>query len=67
MFVGMPADSKPTPESIENKLIAVILTDPEGLQLDEVAIDDEMVVLTVTSVQAQALCPMCGQLSCARP
>ena len=55
MFVGMPADSKPTPESTENKLIAVILTDPEGLQLDAVAIDDELVVLTVTSVQTQAL------------
>jgi transposase len=63
MFVGMQVDSKPKPESIENKLMAVILADPEGLQLDEVAIDDEMVVLTVTSVQPQALCPMCGEPS----
>jgi transposase len=63
MFVGMPADRKSTPESNEDKLIAIILADPERLQLDEVAIDDDMVVLTVTSVQAQALCPMCGQLS----
>jgi transposase len=63
MFVGMPANTKKIPESIESKLTAVILADPVGLRLDEVAIDDEVVILTVTAVQAQAFCPICGQAS----
>jgi transposase len=63
MFVGMPADSKTIPESIEGQLTAIVLADPAALHLDAVTIDDEMVILTVTSVQGQALCPICGQPS----
>ena len=63
MFVGMPANSETIPENIEGKLTAIILPDPAGLHLDEAAIDDAMVVLTVTSIQVEALCPICGQPS----
>ena len=59
----MPADNEKTPESIENKLTAIILPDPVGLHLDDVVLDDEVVILSVTSMQAEAHCPVCGQPS----
>jgi transposase len=63
MFLGMPTNSQRMPASIESKLTAVILADPVSLDLDEVALDDETVILTVTSTQAEAPCPICGQFS----
>ena len=59
----MAANSAKITENVESKLAAAILADPIGLHLDDVAIDDEMVVLTVTSIQVEALCPVCGQPS----
>ena len=50
-------------QSIESTLEAIVLADPMVLQLDDVNVDDEMVVLTVTSTQAEARCPVCGQPS----
>ncbi len=57
----MPANTQKAPESIESKLVAIILPDLVGLQLDSVAMNDGVVTLTVTSVQTGALCPACGQ------
>ncbi len=59
----MPADSEKTPESIEQKLTAIILPDPVGLHLDDVVLDGEVVILSVTSMQAETHCPVCGQPS----
>ncbi len=59
----MPARSKTTPEDVAATLTAVILADPVRLQLNEVAIDGDLVMLTVTSTESQASCPLCGQPS----
>ena len=59
----MLANIETTPQSIESALAAIVLADPMVLQLDDINVDDEMVVLTVTSTQAEARCPVCGQPS----
>ncbi len=59
----MLVNSEKTRESIEGTLASVILADPLALHLDDVVVDDERVTLTVTSVQLQALCPVCGLAS----
>jgi transposase len=59
----MPAKSTTTPEDFAATLTAVILADPVRLQLSGIAIDGDLVLLTATSTESQACCPLCGQPS----
>jgi transposase len=59
----MPAKSTTTPEDVAATLTAVILADPVRLQLNRVDIDGDLVLLTATSAESQACCPVCGQPS----
>jgi transposase len=59
----MAIDSEKIPENVESMLATIVLADPVGLHLDNVTMADEMVILTVTSIQGEAFCPVCGQPS----
>ncbi len=51
------------PSTPVEALVRALLPDTAGLQLDLVVVASEQLTLFVTSTQAEAACPICGQLA----
>lgn len=50
-------------EDLQTRLCAILLDAQTGVQLDDAAVENGNVVLTITSTRAEATCPSCGMIN----